>query len=135
MAWICLVASEDSQSLLHLGCELSPTVSASPTPKQSYSVAKLPGTWMLRPSGMTLRLSPDFGCPTWISFTGDSPARTSALRETAEAWKASEADYFLRYAALSTKSSRRLSFWKTSRPLGHAAVNEWGKNWLREGMI
>jgi len=70
-----------------------------------------------------------------ILFTGDSPAKTSALQDVVSAWKASEADYFSRCSGSLTNASQPLFSSKTSQQLGPVELNEFAKNWPAVGMI
>jgi hypothetical protein len=135
MAWIYLAESAASPSLSHHGSDQSPTVKTSDTLKEFYCPAWLRAIFQTRLFGTTFEhLAVKFSGVPSISFTADSPARTSALLVLAKAWQASEADWFSRYSASSKKFGQRSSLWKTSQPSEHVARNEWSRNWPASGM-
>lgn len=136
MAWIYLAVSEDSHWPWDHTYAQSPTVNQMDMHSPSFCRECGMSDYHSRPYGTMCELcTVDMFRESRTLFTAVSRARTSALQEMVRAWKASEADYFSRYAGSSTKSNRRSSSWKTSRPLGPVAENEWGKNWPSEGMI
>lgn len=135
MGWICLAGSEVSLSHYPNGCVPWPTVKTTSTHKQCSYLVCLPQNWLLRQSGTTFELSPDYICQTSILFTGASHAKISALRALITAWRESEAGFFSRCFGSSTTSLRSLSSSKMCQLLGPAARNEFAKNWPHVGMI
>lgn len=137
MAWIYSAASAESPWPWIPGCDQSPIAKTTDTLSLFCYHEWQRGICHRRPSGMTCGHSGAtnvVGCEL-ISLPEDSHAKISALQGLAKAWRASEADWFSRYSG-SLKKSGQLSFFsKTSQPLGHVEVNEWGKNWPRSGMI
>lgn len=85
MAWTYSAVLGDSHLPCKDGFDRSPTASWTPTSEAYCYLACGPATWLLRPYGTTLRLSPDYISQQWISFTVASHARTSALQALAEA--------------------------------------------------
>lgn len=136
MAWIYLAESEVTPSLCANGLQPSLSAKQTGTLKLSYFHAWPKGHCPELLYGM---MSEPCLPPLWMfqltSLLPDSLARISRLRVAVVAWKESEAAWFSRYFVLSKESRRPSCSWKTSRPLGRAEVNEWGKNWPRSGMI
>lgn len=144
MAWIYLVASEESQKPYRPGSKRSPTVRTTPTLKPSYFqgcrgvkyTPPLYGTMLLRSRERDCR-------PSKLSRRA-SLARTYRLRDAERAWQESEAVFFSRSLGLFGTYDPALSFWrtpqaslfplprrKTSRPL----LELWRAKWPRSGMI
>jgi hypothetical protein len=130
------VASEESASLLAIGSDLWLTAKSTPTVKESC-LAEYPMESLAQPLSGTISKASDHQCSqrSLILFTGDSPARISALQEREKDWKASEAAFFSRSCALPKKSSPRSYFLKTcllSQPGEDFALLE---RLPKEGMI
>jgi hypothetical protein len=92
---------------------------------------------LAQPLSGTISKASDHQCSqqSQILFTGDSPAKISALQEREKDWKASEAAFFSRSCAFPKKSSPRSYFLKTcllSQPGEDFALLE---RLPKEGMI
>lgn len=109
MGWISFQASEESQSLLTIGSDLSHTVKSTPIVKEYSSIEWLTGDCQYRPFGTMLKPFHQgiFLLNSSISFTEAFHARTSVLQDMERAWQESEADYFGRSCAFPKKSSPR----------------------------
>lgn len=135
MAWIFLAESADSLWPCHRGLDLLPTVSKIDGLK--LVCCQGCGTLHFRPlpSGMTSPRSYRSCCPDLsTSSTVGSPARTLALQELEQAWKAAEADCFSRsydYAAIFDPVSFS---WKTSQLSLFEGLSEFSWSSLRYGM-
>jgi hypothetical protein len=136
MAWISLLALEDSPSLSTSGSPPWRIVNEIPTAKLSYCSECKKAIYRSLPSGTTYRPYAATCCQRSILSTAASPARISAARALGEAWLGSEADYFSRSCvSLMNLKTRRSFSLKTSQPLGPVEEREWGRNWPYEGMI
>jgi hypothetical protein len=134
MAWTYLAVSADSLRHFPPGSDQLPTASVTSTAKESWPAVRWSISYPGLQFGTMCGLWTEQHSRVWTSSMADSPARTSALRATARAWRESEAAWLARYSGLSKSRGQRLSFWKTWQPLGPAAKNEWSKNWPRSGM-
>lgn len=114
MAWIYLAESEDSPSLWRLGPGQPHIVSSTPTPRLCCCHDKPPESCPSRLSGMMWQHSTEVSFLTRsISSGGDFRARTSVLREIAQALLAREAAFFTRLFDSPVRSDRRSFFSKT----------------------
>ena len=106
MAWIYLAESEESQSLLAIGSDLSHTAKLTHTVKEFCSPEWLMGGLIPHQSGLISKhLWPRTLQAAVISSQADFPARISVLQGLEKAWQESEADYFSRSCAFPKKSS------------------------------
>lgn len=135
MVWTFFQASEESASPWHLGCEQSPIVKQTDTLPLSYFLEWSGETLRQRQSGTMCELSKEPCSRTSTSSSEVSRARTLALRDAVQAWKASEADYSLKSFDLPENLNQLSFFSKTSLlslPVGGLLLSERLPNW---GMI
>lgn len=114
MAWICSV--ESGELVLHLpnGSGRLPIAKLSPTPRRCLPQECQSEDCQSPQSGMMCeRCQHQFFQQSQISFTEDSPARTSQLQDVERAWQESEADYLARSCDLSEKYNQPLFSSKT----------------------
>lgn len=135
MAWIYFLELADSQSHSSPGSAPSHTVNETDTLKLCFCREWLLVNSTELQSGMTLHRSTGPCFQQSISSLGDFPAKTSALRDVAMAWVASEADFIRISRDLSKKQSQLSSSLKTSLQSGHADLVVWCGDFPRSGMI
>ena len=127
MAWIYLVASEDSQSLYPSGCDPSHIAKSTPIVKEcSCPECRLVNS-RIAPYGMILKHSKglDSYGDMSISYLEASRVRILALQKLETAWQESEVSFFMRSSDCVAKLSLDLSFWKTYRPLLQEGDAKW----------
>lgn len=113
MAWIYFQESAESRSHSNPGSEQSLIVKETDTLSLSCFQECGQATSTERQYGMTSQHSKDQCSPELTLFSVGSPARTSAVLDMmAEAWTASEADYFLKSCDLLMRFDRNSFSWK-----------------------
>ncbi len=136
MAWTYLAELEGSPLPWDPGCARPPIVKSSDTPKLSYFAGWPAEPYHLRPSGGTSE--------TWVpiisktlskSFMAASPARTSALQELEQAWKAADQVYFSKSFASLANFDRDSFSWKTSQLSLFGGLTAFSWSSLRWGTI
>lgn len=137
MAWIYLAESEDSLSPWKAGSGRLPTVKTIDTPSQFYCHVCRRDNCPAHPFGTTFAPftdEPIYPAPS-ISFTADSPARTSVLRGMELAWAESGRDFSSTSSGLSKKQTRDSYFSKMSQQLELVASQVSRKHLPISGMI
>lgn len=135
MAWICLAASEASDSPSNAMSAPSPIVNLTDSPKLFYCSECDQATFPEHQSGMTCKHSTPGFCQKSTSFTADSPVRTSVRRDLERAWLESEAVFISKSKDLPKKLALLSSFLKTSLQSGHADLDVWSGDFPNWGMI
>lgn len=115
MAWIYLAESAASQSHSNHGCEPSLTVNKIDTHNPFLFQEWQKESCAAHRSGMMCKRSPEKCCRQLTLFSEDSPAKTSALPAMVQAWKESEAAYFLKLSGWRKKQMPLFSSSKTSQ--------------------
>lgn len=133
MAWIYSAELEDSPWDSPSGSDQSRIVITIPTAKLSYCNECGRVIWLELQSGMTLRPYRPKCCRKSISSTAASPARTSALRAMAKAWKESEAGYFLKSQDWLGSFDPPLFSWRTCQQSLFEDLREFLWSSLRSG--
>ena len=114
MAWIYLVASEDSQSLYPSGCDPSHIAKSTPIVKEcSCPECRLVNS-RIAPYGMILKHSKGLDSYGDMSISYLEASRVRIL-----------ASFFMRSSDCVAKLSLDLSFWKTYRPLLQEGDAKW----------
>ena len=135
MAWIYLAASEEIPSDSENMSKPLLTVKQTDTLNLSSYHEWATEVWSSLRSGMTSKpLTEPNSKERSISLSEGSPAKISALLEMERAWKASEADYFLRSCAWSGKSTQRLYSLRTSPQSGLEVLEPSSNLWPSSGM-
>jgi hypothetical protein len=136
MAWTYLVESGESPQPFRSGSPQSLTVKRTPTVRLSYFHEWLTGRCQSPRYGMTCERCQGMNlnqCRLTLS-SADSPVRTSAVREMASAWKASEAVCFSRSSDLCVTFDPDSFSWKTSQLSLFGGLTEFLWSSLRWGM-
>lgn len=135
MAWIYLAGSVASLLRWLPGFDQSPIVKTNAT-AMPYCCLEWPmAVCQRRLYGMTCEHSEEHKLPESKSSMVDFPARISALQEMESAWKASEADYFLRSQDSLAKYDQASCSWKMCLPFGPVGPMLSPEDWPASGMI
>jgi hypothetical protein len=135
MAYLYLAESAESTLPSQSGFFRSPIVKSSPTLKRFYCHGCKVPRFIWPQSGMTCEHCGAQICQESISFTADSPAKTSHLPALEQAWLESEADFISKSKGLSAKQNQLSSSLKTSLRSGHADLDVWCGDFPSSGMI
>ena len=135
MAWIFFRELVGSASLSALGSEPSPIVKVSDSPRVSYCRRCDEVTLTKHQYGTMCELSSERCYRKSTSSAAAFHAKTSALRDVAKAWRASEAAFSLRSSGSQKKSSRHSSFLKTSLRSAQEDLVESCASYPSSGMI
>ena len=140
MAWTYLAESEVSQSPWLPGRAQSPTVKTIDTINPIFFAEWQTAYYLLRQSGTTSELSGESICHRSIWSTVVSPAKTSALQDVAQAWRATSRACSYTWFESRKRSSLLLSFWKTRLPSVQGDLVALCSNWpawgsMRDGRL
>lgn len=135
MAWIYSLASVDSVSHSFLGSDRSLIVKTILTPKVYFCPECETAHFPEHQYGMTCERSRQGSSElNQTSSTADSPAKTSALPELVQAWRESEANYFLKLSDWLAVYDRASSSWRTCQLSLIEDLNAFSWSSLRFGM-
>lgn len=135
MAWIYLAESEESAKPWLRGSKQSPIVSKRNTLRLCCFLVSKEARSTTHQSGVTCVHCGETCFPELTSLAEDSPAKTSARADAAEAWTESEAGYFSRSCAWPKNSSHRSYSSKTSLLSVDGDLEGLGEKWPSSAMI